>query len=691
MKEKVGIVTQWFERGVSYVMQGIRNALAEEYDVFVLAYVSPLYGGRHLKWNGEWGVPNLTLYNEPKVSPSFFEGWVKENSISIVFFGDIHDFGLMEKAKMMDVKGIGVMYLESFAPALIPKYRLFDRIICPLEGTYNILKGFGLENAEFVRWGVDLGIFRPQKRNKEKGIRFFHPAGWGGVYKRRGTMFVIDAFKRMRNQGAELLIHAQFARKDREAENIKVVSGTIPRDELIRMYQFSDVAILPSKWEGLGLTFLEAMACGVAIITVDAPPMNEYVKDGENGFCCKVKERVKYPDIFIEGVHVDVDDMAIKMEWMIDRDIVSLMGQKSRECAETLYDWGKNSKRILDLVKGLLVENKVVVFSGRRLKLPSKDYSEHEFFTDKGRVYIKKGEVVERFLIHLVSPRFTNFPWGMENEVYRALKKMGYEVIDTDFRRDRKYLVDLLSQDAHLMIVIKGDGIPPELIMRQRCPVVLWYPDDVFSTMHARKDVSSSGFAYDIVYSFDKDALDEYRRLGVKDARWLPFATSPSVHKRLNLPKIHDISFVGNIYPNREILFERLKKRFNVFIKKAYMDEMVRIFNQSKIVLNLGIGKTGYNMRVFEALGCGGFLLTNEIPKGSRIFEDKRHLVYFNDDNIEDLIDYYLNHEDDRRRIAFFGYREVRRRHTYDHRVAKILEDIKGRSEDIVYNPTRNR
>ena len=102
---------------------------------------------------------------------------------------------------------------------------------------------------------------------------------------------------------------------------------------------------------------------------------------------------------------------------------------------------------------------------------------------------------------------------------------------------------------------------------------------------------------------------------------------------------------------------------------------MVRIFNEAKIVLNLGIGNTGYQLRVFEALGCRSFLLTNEIDMKNRLFKDKEHLVYFNERNIEDIIDYYLKQDDERESIAENGYREVCAKHTFKHRVAQMLDD----------------
>jgi len=79
---------------------------------------------------------------------------------------------------------------------------------------------------------------------------------------------------------------------------------------------------------------------------------------------------------------------------------------------------------------------------------------------------------------------------------------------------------------------------------------------------------------------------------------------------------------------------------------------------------------------VFEALGCGSFLLTNELPPEDRLFEDRVHLVYYNDDNIEDLIEYYLVHEEEREVVARQGRDEVIRNHTCVHRIEQILRDV---------------
>jgi len=59
--------------------------------------------------------------------------------------------------------------------------------------------------------------------------------------------------------------------------------GTISRRELLRRYRHASVFCLPSRQEGFGIVFLEAMACGKAIVAARAAAVPETVMDGETG------------------------------------------------------------------------------------------------------------------------------------------------------------------------------------------------------------------------------------------------------------------------------------------------------------------------------------------------------------------------------------------------------------------------
>ncbi len=50
---------------------------------------------------------------------------------------------------------------------------------------------------------------------------------------------------------------------------------TVDNDEIRKWYSWCHVMCTPSRWEGFGIVFIEAAACGAPIVTSNIPPMNE--------------------------------------------------------------------------------------------------------------------------------------------------------------------------------------------------------------------------------------------------------------------------------------------------------------------------------------------------------------------------------------------------------------------------------
>lgn len=113
----------------------------------------------------------------------------------------------------------------------------------------------------------------------------------------------------------------------------------------------------------------------------------------------------------------------------------------------------------------------------------------------------------------------------------------------------------------------------------------------------------------------------------------------------------------------------------------SYLEDMPKVFNQSKINLNLTIRniRTGIPLRVWDILGAGGFALTNYQVELGYYFENGKDLVYF--DGLEDCLrkaDYYLTHEDERMEIAARGLEKVWRHHSYINRIEQMLNVFSG-------------
>jgi spore maturation protein CgeB len=101
--------------------------------------------------------------------------------------------------------------------------------------------------------------------------------------------------------------------------------------------------------------------------------------------------------------------------------------------------------------------------------------------------------------------------------------------------------------------------------------------------------------------------------------------------------------------------------------------EMYRTLNRSRISLNFHIdvaqGLAG-NMRLFEAIGCGSLLMTENAHNLNGLFQTGVEVVGYN--NLKDLaekIKYYLTHDTEREEIAQAGQKACIARHGYDKRI----------------------
>ena len=74
----------------------------------------------------------------------------------------------------------------------------------------------------------------------------------------------------------------------------------LSQERLVEVYNKLDVFIFPSHRESLGLVGLEAMACGVPVISTDIDGPREYVINGYNGFLFELKNSTELSEKILD-------------------------------------------------------------------------------------------------------------------------------------------------------------------------------------------------------------------------------------------------------------------------------------------------------------------------------------------------------------------------------------------------------
>jgi spore maturation protein CgeB len=142
--------------------------------------------------------------------------------------------------------------------------------------------------------------------------------------------------------------------------------------------------------------------------------------------------------------------------------------------------------------------------------------------------------------------------------------------------------------------------------------------------------------------------------------------------------KNNDIGFCGN-WLNRRQWIDLIEKN-NISVKKDIFvigDDMVKAINSYKIHFNRNLSDD-INFRTFETLGCKTLLITNHTPGLEKLFTIGENIVvYENEKDLIDKINFYLNNDKEREEMVHKGYEHVKNNHTYYNRAEQLINIIK--------------
>lgn len=271
---------------------------------------------------------------------------------------------------------------------------------------------------------------------------------------------------------------------------------------------------------------------------------------------------------------------------------------------------------------------------------------------------------------------------------------------------------DLLIALAQAPISIKA----LERLKHANITTAFWFVED-YKHMEYWKSYAPY---YDFYFTIQKgDFFNQLKSLGLTNYYYLPMAADPKIHcgKVLSEEEKKEygssLSFMGAGYYNRQQIFSRIKhKDFKIWgnswdpeaviwknVQKqgnrVSTEETVKIFNASDINLNLhsyahedAINSKGdfVNPRTFEIASCGAFQLVDRRTCLNDHFIDGEEIISFeNEEEMNRLIDYYLNNPSERKLIQDKAKKRVIKDHTYIHRMKEMICFIKERKPECFF------
>ncbi len=320
---------------------------------------------------------------------------------------------------------------------------------------------------------------------------------------------------------------------------------------------------------------------------------------------------------------------------------------------------------------------------------------------------------------YLPTTRIAGYPKGRERRILyidyfshhnsnlywlKAFRKFGWTEAFDIIRENRGLLEERIMKfkphHIHLGGSVKTNMVPPELLSDVKsklgCTISAFYGDRIYSPYH-----SELAKVVDYIYISNKSHIKTNEEKGLRNFKYMPCPTDPDVFKYHKSPKVYDVVFVGNNnQASRLPLLKKLAGLFNLkvfgcgweetglnFGNPVYGKEFSKICGKAKI--NIGILdtqwthlETYFSNRLINTLATGSFYIQRYTQGLEKVFANRRHLVWYTNDNeLIELIKYYLVNEKEREEIAAEGQRQVCQNYTYEKSVKRIIEETeqKGR------------
>jgi glycosyltransferase involved in cell wall biosynthesis len=163
-----------------------------------------------------------------------------------------------------------------------------DAIVCISEHEMRLARRAGIPSRRLAHIGNGIPLQRPvaslarrpEWPDDRRRVLFV-----GRFDRQKGVDILIDALRELRESTFAYLVGSSVLGDGVPLElpdNVRT-TGWLSAPELAAYYESADVLVAPSRWEGFGLTAVEAMRAGLPVIASRVGGLAEVVEDGVTG------------------------------------------------------------------------------------------------------------------------------------------------------------------------------------------------------------------------------------------------------------------------------------------------------------------------------------------------------------------------------------------------------------------------
>ncbi|MEM7321786.1 MAG: glycosyltransferase family 4 protein [Actinomycetota bacterium] len=208
--------------------------------------------------------------------------------------------------------------------------------------------GVDRERMRLVHVGVDPDLFKPMPEVTRIPGRLITTAS--ADVELKGLRFLLEAMAKIRaEQDVSLTVIGRAKEGGKSAElidrlgltdHVQFITG-VPDERIVELYAESELAVVPSLYEGFSLPAVEAMASATPLVATTGGALPEVTGvDGETVLRCEP---------------ADVDSLVIALKrGLEDPDLRAKIGAAGRERVARLYTWRHTAQRTVEQYREVL-------------------------------------------------------------------------------------------------------------------------------------------------------------------------------------------------------------------------------------------------------------------------------------------------------------------------------------------------